>query len=131
MNEESLRGHTSADEALKSFAAFHMGKLVERFGYKAKLGRLSGDEFAFVISNSNEEEVNQFFSEIEEERKEKMEVIKEREGLPSDITAMRAIVTAEPGDTFETIHERADAHLIEQKRIRNLQQLEQMKEQEV
>ena len=51
MNDKGRRQHTSADEALKAFAQFHMGKLVEKFGYRQRMGRLSGDEFTIIILN--------------------------------------------------------------------------------
>jgi diguanylate cyclase (GGDEF)-like protein len=119
MNERSLRKHVSADEALKAFASFHMVQLVTRFGMEAKIGRLSGDEFAVFIPNTTRQEVEQFFEEIEPIRQETMRRIREQEGLPRDITGTRAITVAQPGDTHESMHLRTDADLIAQKHARN------------
>jgi len=131
MNDKGKRQHTSADEALKAFAQFHMGKLAEKFGYKQRMGRLSGDEFTMLILNSTPQEIEDFFNEIENERKDVMGKVQIAEGLPNDITATRAIVSAEPTDTFATLHEKADNLLMSKKRERNRMQLEQLQEQKV
>jgi len=126
MNRESRKGHLSADRALEEFVRFHIGELSRKFGYTARLGRLSkaGDEFVIIIPNTTQDEVNEFFQEIEGRRLEAMKKIVEEEGLPTDIQAGRVIVGLRPGDTFDSAYARSDEILMKEKREKREQQTE-------
>lgn len=118
MNRESKNTHLSANRALEEFVRFHSSELTRRFGYTARLGRLSkaGDEFVIIIPNTTVDEVNEFFQEIEKRRLEAMKKIVDEEGLPTDITAGRVVVGLRPGDTFDSAYARSDEILMKEKR---------------
>jgi len=118
MNRESKNTHKSADRALEEFVRFHIGELSRKFGYSARLGRLSkaGDEFVMIIPNTTQAEVNEFFQEIEPRRLEAMKKIVDEEQLPVDIKAGYVIVGLRPGDSFDSAYARADEILMKEKR---------------
>ncbi|MBI4096816.1 MAG: diguanylate cyclase [Candidatus Levybacteria bacterium] len=119
MNEKSKNKHASADRALATYAKFHIMKLSEHFGYRGRMGRLSGDEFGIIIEDTTPEEVETFFTNIAEERAAYFGVVEQEEELVNPISATMAMTTFEPGDTFDSMHRRTDAELVALKQARN------------
>lgn len=126
MNREGKNKHKSADRALEEFVRFHISELTRRFGYTARLGRLSkaGDEFVIIIPNTTQDEVNEFFQEIEGRRLEAMKKIVDEEELPTDIKAGRVVVGLRPSDSFDSAYGRADEILMKEKREKREPQTE-------
>ncbi|MBI4096975.1 MAG: diguanylate cyclase [Candidatus Levybacteria bacterium] len=119
MNEKSKDKHLSADKALAGYAKFHMMKLSEHFGYRGRMGRLSGDEFGIFIEDTTTAEVEKFFADIAEERAEYFGTIEQEEEFLNPISATVAMTTFEPGDKFDSMHRRTDAELVALKQARN------------
>lgn len=103
-------GHAAGDEVLKAIGS----RLLSLASEQDLVARLGGDEFAMLVSSlTSEAQLQQLMQRIDDTIGEHILIA---EGMPVTTSVTIGYAWSEPGDTVETILERADMNMYKNKR---------------
>ncbi|MFE0587354.1 diguanylate cyclase domain-containing protein [Pantoea vagans] len=103
-------GHAAGDEVLKAIGS----RLLSLASEQDLVARLGGDEFAMLVSSrSSEAQLQQLMQRIDDTIGEHILIA---EGMPVTTSVTIGYAWSQPGDTVESILERADMNMYKNKR---------------
>lgn len=103
-------GHAAGDEVLKAIGS----RLLSLASEQDLVARLGGDEFAMLVSSrTSEAQLQQLMQRIDDTIGEHILIA---EGMPVTTSVTIGYAWSQPGDTVETILERADMNMYKNKR---------------